>query len=631
MPPVKIKGVQKPRDIKKVIFRLFGYMGGFKMLWLLVAVCVICSAFASAAASYMIKPALNNFILPLIGHENPDFSALLYMLQMLALIFLLGAFATWSNSRLMLHISSTLIFKLRTDLQKKLLSLPVRFHDKKTHGELMSLFTNDTDTLRDMLSQSVPQLISSVLTVSTVFVMMIILSPLLTVIVAASMSVTMIFMRKIAKRSSRAFKRQQDDLGALNGYAEEMIEGQKVVKIFNYETESRTRFSELNDNLCRSGTEALSLSSMLFPLMANLSHIQYAVIAVSGAYMVIKGKLDLGTAAAFFQYTRTFSQPFSMISQLAVSILNALAGAERIFTVLDEQSEDSSGETVLVNAYTVKESKTGNEKLVQSFAHTGEWAWKRFGDSSLVPLRGDVIFDHVSFGYTPRKTVLHDVCIHAKSGRKIALVGSTGSGKTTITNLLTRFYDVPERCGLITYDGIPLSLISKDDLRRSLGMVLQDTHLFTGTIAENIRYGNLNASEAQVIAAARLANADGFISQLKDGYMTVITGDGGALSQGQRQLISIARAAAADPPVLILDEATSSIDTRTESLIQKGMDGLMKGRTVFVIAHRLSTVRNADEIIVLEHGCIIERGNHDSLMALKGRYYGLYTGNAMGD
>lgn len=626
MPPVKLKGVQKPRDTKKTVFRLLGYMTGFKTRWLLVLGCVVCSAFGSAAASYMIKPALNDFILPLIGQKNPDFSHLFAMLGALAVLCGAGAASSWAASRLMLGISTSLIFTIRTDLQKKLLALPVRFHDKKTHGELMSLFTNDTDTLRDMMSQTLPQLVSSILTVLTVFVMMMILSPPLTALAALSMTAMTLLMRRIAKKSSAAFRRQQSDMASLNGYIEEMIEGQKVVQIFSYEDEAKRRFAGLNDALCRSGTEALSLSSLLFPLMTNLAHIQYALVAAAAAYLVITGRLDLGSAAAFLQYTRSFSQPFSMLSQLTVNILNALAGAERIFTALDEKVEDTGGMTVLVNSYRVKTGAAADGRLVQSFLRTGEWAWKNPEDDTLASLCGEVVFDHVDFGYTPRKTILFDVNIHAKSGQKIALVGSTGSGKTTITNLLLRFYDVPERCGRITLDGIPLNLIAKDDLRRSFGMVLQDTHLFTGTIADNIRYGNLDATDAQVIAAARLANADGFISRLKDGYQTKISGGGEPLSQGQRQLLSIARAAAANPPVLILDEATSSIDTRTESLIQRGMDRLMKGRTVFVIAHRLSTVRNAEEIIVLDRGRVIERGSHDFLMSRGGLYFRLYKG-----
>ena len=442
----------------------------------------------------------------------------------------------------------------------------------------------------------------------------------------------------IGKKSANAFRQNQKSVGELNGFIEEMIEGQKIIKVFNHENIARAEFAGLNENLRKAGTSAMTYGGVMGPITNNLSHAQYAIIAILGSLFMIIGKsrpgflnsftglLDLGTLAAFLQYTRSFSQPIGMMSQQANSILNALAGAERIFAIIDETEEVNEGKYNLVNAYEAK-NKDGEFKLVQSFAKTGEWAWKNPVDNSLIKLQGDVVFDHVTFGYEEDKTVLHDINIHAKPGMKIALVGSTGSGKTTTINLLTRFYDVPENCGKITYDGIPLNEINKDSLRKSLGMVQQNTHLFTGTIRENIRYGNLEASDVQVYEAAKLANADHFIRHLEKGYDTVITGDGASLSQGQRQLLAIARAAVANPPVLILDEATSSIDTRTEALIEKGMDSLMEGRTSFVIAHRLSTVRNADEIIVLEHGKIIERGTHDQLIAAKGRYYFLYTGN----
>ncbi len=628
MPPVKNRGNAKPKNTKKTLGRIFSYMKKFKSLWLFVFLLVLISSVANIAGSYIIKPALNDFILPLIHHENPDYSGFIKLLSGLAVVFLLGALSSWGNSRLMLYISSTLLYRIRTDLFEKLEKLPIKYYDSHPHGEIMSRFTNDTDTLRDMFSQTVPQIMSQSVTILGIFIMMLVLSPVLTLVVVLTMAGILVLASKIGKKSAVAFREQQKNIGIVNGYIEELIEGQKVVKVFNHEKEAVKEFSKLNDELYKAGSAANSYANILGPIMGNLSHVQYAIVAVLGAFMVILSKSDLGTVAAFLQYTRSFSQPVTTISQLFNSILNALAGAERIFNIIDELPEEDDGKITLVNAYSIKSDSDQKEKLVQSFASTGEWAWKNPSNGVLSKLQGEVVFNHVTFGYRPEKTVLHDICIHAKPGQKIALVGSTGSGKTTITNLLTRFYDIKEGCGSIVYDGIPLKDINKNDLRRSLGMVLQDTHLFTGTIAENIRYGNLEASLAQIYDAAKLANADSFIRHLEKGYDTVITGDGSSLSQGQRQLLSIARAAVADPPVLILDEATSSIDTRTEKLIQDGMDSLMKGRTVFVIAHRLSTIRNADEIIVLEKGTIIERGNHEQLLEKKGRYYTLYTGIA---
>ena len=627
MPPVKIKGVAKPQNTKKVILRIFSYMGKYKALWFLVFLCVLVSSFASVASSCIIKPALNDYIIPMINDESPDFHSFLLLLVRLAVILALGAVATWCANRIQLHIITSFLFKIRVDLFNKLEKLPVKYYDAHPHGEIMSRFTNDTDTLRDMFSQSVPQLMSSSVTVLGVFVMMLILSPVLTAVIAGSLALMMIVARKIGKRSASAFREQQKNIGIVNGYIEEHIEGQKVVKVFNHEKVIEADFAVLNDRLQQSGMEANTFANILGPIMGNFSHIQYAFVAILGAFFVITGSMDLGTVAAFLQYTRSFSQPVTMISQLFNSILNALAGAERIFSTIDELPETDDGRILLVNAYEAEID--GEKKLVQSFAYTGEWAWKDNADNHLIRLNGEVVFDDVSFGYRENKTVLHNISIHAKPGQKIALVGSTGSGKTTVINLLSRFYDVPAENGRILYDGVPLNEIKKNDLRRSLGMVLQDTHLFTGTIFDNIKYGNLEASRAQVLEAAKLANADGFIRHLENGYDTVISGDGANLSQGQRQLLAIARAAVANPPVLVLDEATSSIDTRTEALIQTGMDRLMKGRTVFVIAHRLSTVRNADEILVLEKGSIIERGTHESLINQKGRYYHLYTGNSI--
>lgn len=638
MPPVKAKGFGKPKNTKKTISRLLKYMGNYKYLWIFVFICVLISSATSVIGSYLIKPALNDYIIPLIGKQNPDFSGFIKLLVGIMGLFIVGVIASWTNSRLMLHISTNLLFKIRMELFTKLENLPIKFYDSHTHGELMSRFTNDTDTMREMMSQTVPQLLSSTITVLAVFVMMVVLSPMLTII----MMITMVFIFKIVKvigkKSAMAFRENQKCVGEMNGFIEEMVEGQKVIKVFNHEKKAISEFSQLNENLRKAGTAAMTYGGVMGPITNNTSHAQYAVIAIVASVFMILGQthehvlnwftgaLNLGTIAAFLQYIRSFTQPISQISQQANSVLNALAGAERIFAIIDEEPEVDEGKYTLVNAYDAK-NNDGSTKLVQSYANTGEWAWKNPADGSLIQLKGEVIFNHVTFGYTPKKTILHDICINAKPGMKIALVGSTGSGKTTTINLLTRFYDVLEGNGSITYDGIPLNQISKSALRKSLGMVQQNTHLFTGTIRENIRFGNLEASDLQVYEAAKLANADHFIRHLENGYDTVISGDGSSLSQGQCQLLAIARAAVANPPVLILDEATSSIDTRTESLIEKGMDSLMAGRTSFVIAHRLSTVRNADEIIVLEHGNIIERGTHEQLIAAKGRYYFLYTGN----
>ena len=636
MPPQK--GFGKPKNTKKTIGRILQYMGKFKALWLVVFLCVIVSSGASVIGTYLIKPALNNYIIPMIGQQHPDFAGFARLLIGVLILFGVGVFASWCNSRLMIYISTNLLYNVRCDLFSRLEKLPIKYYDAHTHGELMSRFTNDTDALREMMSQTIPQLFSSIITVTAVFVMMISLSPMLTILMLVTMFLITLSMAAVGKRSAKAFRENQKCIGEMNGFIEEMVEGQKVIKVFNHEPKAIAQFETLSENLRKAGTAAMTYGGLMGPMMNNFSHMQYAVVAITAAAFMILGEggaisfnwftgiMNLGTIAAFLQYTRSFSQPISMMSMQANSVLNALAGAERIFAVIDEDEEIDQGTYALVNAYEAKESD-GSEKLVQSYATTGEWAWKNPADSSLKQLKGEVVFDHVTFGYKPEKTVLHDICIHAKPGQKIALVGSTGSGKTTTINLLSRFYDVPEGNGKITYDGIPLNDISKASLRKSLGMVQQTTHLFTGTIKDNIRYGNLEASDAQIYEAAKLANADHFIRHLENGYDTVITGDGASLSQGQRQLLAIARAAVADPPVLVLDEATSSIDTRTEKLIEEGMDSLMSGRTTFVIAHRLSTVRNADEIIVLEHGNIIERGTHDELIAAKGRYYFLYTGN----
>ena len=566
-------------------------MGRFKGLWIFVFLFVILSALAEVAGAYLLKPAINDYILPLVGKSSPDLSGFVRLILTMIFVYVTGALSSYGSERILIFISTNTLCNIRKDLFHHMEKLPLRYYDSHQHGVLMSLYTNDTDTLREMFSMSVPQLFSTFFQVTGIFIMMCILSVPLTVLMCVTIFLIMLLSAQIGKRSARAFRSQQENIGKVNGYIEELIEGQRVVKVFTREDEANRRFDELNENLRKAGTSAMSYVSVLGPMMNNLSHIQYALTAILGAFLVIRGLSDVGTIASFLQSTRSFSRPLTQVSQQFNSVLNALAGAERIFAAIDEPIESDDGKITLPE----------NPK-------------------------GEFVFDDVSFSYTSDVPVLKHISLHAHPGEKIALVGSTGSGKTTITNLLTRFYDIDEGSGAITYDGIPLKNLKKDSLRSSLGMVLQDTHLFTGTILENIRYGNLNATDEEVFAAARLANADYFIRHLSDGYDTVITGDGSSLSAGQRQLLAIARAAVANPAVLILDEATSSIDTRTERLIQEGMDALMKGRTVFVIAHRLSTVRNADEILVLEKGEIIERGNHDFLMEARGRYYDLYTG-----
>ncbi len=608
----------KPANAGKTLKRIFSYMTSKWYLLVIVAVCVLCSSGAMIAGNYLLRPLLNDYIIPFIGQSNPDLTGFISLLVIMAVLYGVGVLATWINNRIMLTLATKTLFRIRTELFEKMEKLPLKYFDSHSHGEIMSLYTNDTDTLRDMLSQSVPQLLSSLFTVVGVFTMMVVLSPILTLLVVVMIGLMIFITGKIGMKSGKAFKAQQENLGKVNGYIEEMIEGQKVVQVFCREEISKADFAQLNNNLREAGTRAHTFANILGPLMNNLSHVNYALTAIAGAVLVIMGKLDLGAIASFLQYTKNFSQPISQMSTQFNGILNALAGAERIFRLIDEERETDEGKVTLVQVMDY------NGVLTESFAHTGMWAWKKPDTGELIPLKGDVRFQDVSFGYKENKTVLHHIDLFAEPGQKIALVGSTGSGKTTITNLINRFYDINQ--GAITYDGIPIKDISKDALRSSLGMVLQDTHLFTGTIADNIRYGKLSASMPEIIGAAKLANADTFINHLEKGYDTLITGDGGNLSQGQRQLLAIARAAVADPPVLILDEATSSIDTRTESLIQKGMDTLMEGRTVFVIAHRLSTVRNADVILVLENGQIIERGSHDQLIAQKGKYYQLYTG-----
>jgi len=618
-----MKKREKPKDVKKTLDRVFKYVfDDYKIQFIIVIFAIICSSLSTVAGTYFLKPIINRYVVPLIGQKEPDLSGFNMMLLLMGAVYLFGILCTYLYNRLMLNVSTGTLRKIRIEMFTRMQDLPIKYFDTHTHGELMSRFTNDVDALREMISHGIPQLISSLFSVAGVFVMMLILSPVLTLLVIVMFFVNIFIIGKIGGNSAKYFIRQQKELGRLNGYIEEMIEGQKVVKVFCREDRVKADFAIMNDELCEAAASAHTFANILMPVMGNLSYAHYALTAAAGAILAINGLLDIGTIGSFLLYTRSFSRPITTISQQLNSILTALAGAERIFNLMDEKPETDDGIVTLVNV-----EKDENGKLTEIDRHTGIWAWKcPQPDGKVVykELRGDVRFNNVTFGYEPGTPVLKGISLYAKPGQKIAFVGSTGAGKTTITNLINRFYDISE--GEILYDGINIKEIKKDDLRRSLGMVLQDTHLFTGTVMENIRYGRLDATDEEVIAAAKLANAHFFISHLPQGYQTVLTSDGANLSQGQRQLIAIARAAVADPPVLILDEATSSIDTRTEALIEKGMDTLMENRTVFVIAHRLSTVRNSNAIIVLEDGKIIERGDHDDLIAQRGKYYQLYTG-----
>lgn len=618
MPGPRKQSFAKPKNAKGTFRRILTYFKPYRAQLVLVMIGLFASVAANIAGTYMLKPIINEYIVPWIGNADPDFTGLIGQLAIMAVIYTIGILGTFMYNRLMINVSTGTLTRLRLEMFTKMQTLPISYFDKRTHGEIMSTYTNDTDVMREMISQSLPSFISSAVRIVGVFTMMIVLNPILTGIAILMLVVMMLITKTIAGRSGRFFKARQESVGKVNGYIEEMIEGQKVVKVFCHEQAVNSRFDELNETLRKNTAAASTLASIMGPIMNNLSHVTYAIVAASGGLLGVAGIIDIGTLGAFLQYTRSFSMPVSEISQQANNVLSALAGAERIFALLDEPAEADEGDIVMVNAR-VNE----NGELEECSERTDVWAWKK-PNGELIRVRGDVRFEDVTFSYDGKVDVLKNVSLYAKPGQKIAFVGSTGAGKTTITNLINRFYDI--QSGTITYDGIPIRQIKKASLRGSLGMVLQDTHLFTGTVRENIRYGRLDATDEEIVNAAKLANAHYFISHLPEGYDTVLTADGANLSQGQRQLIAIARAAVADPPVLILDEATSSIDTRTESLIEKGMDSLMKDRTVFVIAHRLSTVRNSNAIMVLEHGEIIERGNHDELIKQQGKYYQLYMG-----
>ncbi|MDV4152576.1 ABC transporter ATP-binding protein [Clostridium sp. AL.422] len=618
-------GRRKSKNPMKTLKRLLGYVyKEHKLKLCLVIALIVISSITSVVSTLFLQTLIDDYITPFIGQSNPNFTGLFKTLCIMAIIYYTGTLSTYLYNRIMIFVSQGTLKKIRDDMFEHMEALPIVYFDTHSHGEIMSLYTNDTDTLRQMISQSIPQLMASLITVISVFISMIFISIPLTLVSLVMIFIMSQVIKTVGGKSSLYFGKQQQALGKLNGYIEEMMEGQKVVKVFCHEKESKLNFDLLNEELRDSADKANTFANILMPIMGNLGYINYVLTAIVGGLIAINGVggFTIGALASFLQLTRNLNHPIGQMSQQFNSVIMALAGAERIFEMLDEKHETDEGYVTLVNA---RIDEYGNIQEVNE--RTGIWAWKHphsDGTITYTRLLGDIVFDDVDFGYNDKKTILHNITLYAKPGQKVAFVGATGAGKTTITNLINRFYDIQD--GKIRYDGININKIKKADLRRSLGIVLQDTHLFTGTIADNIRYGKLDASDEEVYAAAKLANADIFIKHLPNGYNTKITGDGANLSQGQRQLIAIARAAIANPPVLILDEATSSIDTRTEAIVQEGMDKLMEGRTVFVIAHRLSTVRNSDVIMVLEQGEIIERGSHNDLIDKKGKYYQLYTG-----